>query len=122
MSSDFGIKFVPSTPVSEKSDCMFVLGSANGSSMMAAFSVAGRQGATPFTRNLWEKSADGDWLVLKPGDVCHVRLTLTKDHLDIDLSGQSFTVKDGVPYDSFRVELSCLGAKNRWHVLNFALR
>ena len=125
VSSDFGIKFVPSAapPTSGETDRMFVLSSVNGSSMMAGFSVASRQGAGLVTRSVWEKRADGQWLVVKPGDVCHIRLTLSKDRLEIGLNGQTFSVNGaGLPYERFRVQLSCLGAKNRWRVLNFAVR
>jgi hypothetical protein len=125
VSSDFGIKFVPTVaaPTSGEIDRMFVLSSVNGPNMMAEFSVASRQGAVLVTRSAWEKSADGQWLVVKPGDVCHIRLVAYKDHLEIGLNGQTFVVNGtGVPYERFRIQLSCLGAKNRWRVLNFAVR
>jgi hypothetical protein len=125
VSSDFGIRLLPTSapPTSAELDRMFVLSSINGSNMTASFSVASRQGTGLATRSAWEKSADGQWLVVKPGDVCHIRLTLSKDHLQIDLNGQTFSVKDdGVPYEKFRLQLSCLGTKNRWRVLNFAVR
>jgi len=123
-SSDFGIKFVPSTTsgASGELDRTFVLGFADGSSLMAAFSIASLQGSKLATHSVWERRADTRWLVLKPGDVCHIRLMLYKDHLDIDVNGQTFSVREtGLPYRRFRIQLSCLGATNRWRMLNFAV-
>jgi len=124
VSSDFGIEFVPTVvpSASGEIDRMFVLSSGAGPGMMAEFSIASHQGSGLATRSAWEKSADSQWLVVKPGDVCHIRLTLNKDHLGIGLNGQTFSVNGaGLPYERFRIQLSCLGAKNRWRVLNFVV-
>lgn len=123
-SSDFGIKFVPSAAprAAGEVDRMFVLGFVKGSSLMAEFSITSLHGSELVTRSVWEKRADDQWLVLKPGDVCHIRLTLNKDHLEIGVNGQTFSVREaGLPYERFRIQLSCLGAKNRWSVRNFAV-
>ena len=125
VSSDFGIQFVPTatSQASGEAGRMFVLSSGDGPSMMAEFSIASRQGNALITHSAWEKSADSQWLVVKPDEVCHIRLVLNRDHLEIGLNGQTFSVKDaGVPYEKFRIQLSCLGAKNRWRVLNFNVR
>jgi hypothetical protein len=124
VSSDFGIKFVPSTAsgASGELERMFVLGFVKGSSLMAGFSIASLQGSELATHSVWEKRGDSQWLVLKPGDACHIRLTLNKDHLEIGINGQTFSVREaGLPYERFRIQLSCLGATNRWSVRNFVV-
>jgi hypothetical protein len=124
VSSDFSIKFVPSATPRAKGEVAraFVLGFVKGSNLMAGYSIASREGSNFATRSVWEKRGDDQWVVLKPGDVCRIRLTLSKDHLDIVIDGQVFSVKEaGLPYQSFRIELSCLGTANRWRVLNFAV-
>jgi hypothetical protein len=122
----FVIKFVPSDAQSVSGELgrQFILGAASSSNHAAftEFAIASSQGPGVLMRNVWEKRWGGNWLTLKPGALCHVSLSLSRDQLGIALNGSMFAVKGaGVPYEKFHIELSCLGAGDRWRVRKFSI-
>jgi hypothetical protein len=116
----FGMKVVPlDTPgLSKELNRSFMIGSLRGSNV-ASFAIISQEGNETEARVVWGKDFDGKWLVLTPGSVHHIVLTLNKDHVGIVIDGRTFDVAStGILYDKFHIQLSALGS---WHVRNFTV-